>query len=299
MLRQRVLAALLGLPMLFLLLWCNWFVRQHVSIGSDDLLLLLIVLVIVSISGWEVSQIVRHRFSEAAPWNGVYAALIVPFIIHAIRPDIAGQIVPPVSGFGLLIDSVGATTAVMLLFLGVWSDVERRGREGILENLYVVPAGFYLGITSSFLLLLGETHLHEMAVVYLFVVVFALDTAAYFGGKYIGGARIAPAISPNKTWAGSIIGFLGACLFSVIFLLAPGLHIEKIIPWWGLLLIGGGIGVAGQIGDLLESAFKRWGGVKDSGQALPGHGGFLDRFDSFFLAAPVCYLLMLIFLAVH
>jgi len=290
--------------MLFLLLWCNWYVRQHFSIGSDDLFLLLIVLIIVSISGWEVSQIVRHRFAQAAPWNGVYAALIVPFIIHAIRPNIAGQIVPSVSGFGLLIDSVGATTAVMLLFLGVWSDVERRGREGILENLFVVPAGFYLGITSSFLLLLGETHFHEMAAVYLFIIVFALDTAAYFGGKYIGGARIAPAISPNKTWSGSIIGFLGACLFSVLFLLLPGVpgiaaRIGDVIPWWGLLLVGGGAGIAGQIGDLVESAFKRWGGVKDSGQALPGHGGFLDRFDSFFLAAPVGYLLMLIFLLGH
>lgn len=288
MLRQRTLVAILGIPVLLLLLWGNHLLRAStLRLGSDDLLLLLLVLIITGFSGWEISRVVRHRFSGAAEWNGVNAAFLIPFLLHTIRPGSAVT----VSDVGLLIDSVGATACVMLLFLGIWGDVERRGRDGLRENLLVVPAGLYVGLTTSCLLLLSVTPFHELAVLYLFAAVFALDTAAYFGGRCIGGARLAPSISPNKTWAGSISGLLGASLASLVFLPGP---MGAALHWWGLLLLGTGIACIGQVGDLLESRFKRWGGVKDSGSTLPGHGGFLDRFDSFFLAAPLCYLLILL-----
>jgi phosphatidate cytidylyltransferase len=293
------MAALFGLPVLFALLWLNWFLRMRGS--TDDLILLLIVLIMAGVCGWEASHVVRHRFPQAASWHGLYAALLIPFLVHAVRPAFDGMPpVPPVGSLALLFDSLGATAMLMLLFLGVWADIEQRGREGALENLYAVGAGLYLGVTTSFLLLLGEMPAHEVAVVLVFVAVFALDTFAYFGGKSVGGALMAPTISPKKTWSGAIIGLVGACLLCLVFTKLPAAphaaRLGDLVPWWGFLLIGVAVGIVGQMGDLLESAFKRWGQVKDSGMVLPGHGGLLDRFDSLFLAAPVCYLILLYFM---
>jgi CDP-diglyceride synthetase len=298
MLRQRLVAALLGLPTLFVLLWLNWLLRYYYG-NQDDLFLLLTVGIIAGASGREVSHIIQQRYPETSPWNGVFAALIIPFIVHAVRPALGG-VTTHVGSFALLIDSIGATAMVMLLFLGVWGDIEHRGRTGIIENLYVVGAGLYLGLTTSFVLLLGMTPFHEAAAALVFVAVFALDTSAYFGGKVFGGVRMAPEISPNKTWAGAVVGFLGAVALSLLFLVLPAIPgspaLGKALPPLAFLVIGAAVGVFGQVGDLLESAVKRWGGVKDSGHALLGHGGFLDRFDSLFLAAPACYLLLVLFM---
>lgn len=289
MLRQRVFAAVLGVPLLFFLLWLNWYLRLHGN--ADDLPILVMVVLLAGFSGWEISSIVRARFPHTGLWNGAYMAVILPFLLHSVRPAFGGT--APIGSVGLLIDSLGATMTVMLLFLAVWGDIENRGKEGAKENLYVLSAGLYVGVTLSFLLLLQVTRFGEMAIALLFVGVFALDTVAYFGGRLLGGVLLAPTISPKKTWSGAIIGLLGAVGFCMIFKSLPGtMHM---LPWLNFALIGIGIGIAGQFGDLFESIFKRWGGVKDSGSVLPGHGGFLDRFDSLFLAAPVVFALLKLF----
>jgi phosphatidate cytidylyltransferase len=305
MLRDRLLAAIFGLPMLLLMLWLNWALRSngfpaswHLQ-NSDNLPLLLIVLIIAVTSGYEISGIVRHRYPGTAQWNGVYAAVILPFLVHGIR------LLAPTSSLGLLIDSLGATIAVMLLFLAVWSDAEQRGKTGLLENLIVVGGGIYVGTALSAVLLIGSSSYREIAVLLAFLGVFALDTFAYFGGKRLGGPPLAAHVSPKKTWAGAACGLVAAVIMALLFKVASHSFPHPDAAWrllsdqltWGqMAIIGIGIGVAGQIGDLLESAFKRWGGVKDSGNLLPGHGGFLDRFDSLFLAAPVSYLLLASFL---
>jgi phosphatidate cytidylyltransferase len=297
MLRQRLAAAALGLPMLFLILWLNWFLR---SAGrTDDLPLLAMVLLIAGASGLEVSKVVRRRFPAAHPLNGLYAALILPFFVHAISPAIATGYGSP----GLLIDSLGGVGAVMLLGINIYTDIEHRKRTGIMENLIVLAGGLYLGASLSCLLLLARTPLHEIAVGFVFVLVFGLDTAAYFGGKHFGGCPLAPKISPKKTVSGSVCGLLATIALAFLFQGATdsapaawnlGMH----LPWTALLWMGASAGILGQAGDLVESAFKRWGGVKDSGSLIPGHGGFLDRFDSLFLAAPACYLLLVLYLAI-
>ena len=122
MLRKRLVSAALGLPMLLILLWLNWFLRDKISptflpwlqwIKADDLPLLFITLVIGGASGLEVSQVVRHRYPHTGKWNGMYAATILIFIIHAIRLASVGTARPtlPVSSTGLLIDSLGSTAA--------------------------------------------------------------------------------------------------------------------------------------------------------------------------------------------
>jgi len=301
MLKQRLVAAALGLPMLFVLLWLNWFLRLRGI--PDNLPLLAVVLLIAGASGWEVSCIVRRRYPKTAPVNGVYAAVLLPLLVHGIRMAGAGHNMITVSSVGLLIDSLGTTAATMLLFLAVWSDIEQRGREGIMENLYVLLGGAYLGVTLSCLLLIELIPFHEIAVGLVFLLVFTLDTAAYFGGKHFGGLLLAPRISPRKTLAGALCGMIATLVLTLGVKYVPhvaGFSLPE-LPWWNLgahlrweqlLLLGVGVGILGQVGDLVESAFKRWGDVKDSGVIIPGHGGFLDRFDSLLLVAPYCYLLL-------
>lgn len=112
------------------------------------------------------------------------------------------------------------------------------------------------------------------------------DTGAYFAGRSFGKHRLAPVLSPKKTWEGAIGGFVAAMCGAVLFGWLTGLE----IPWYLLALLGGIVDVFGVLGDLAESLLKRSFGVKDSGGILPGHGGILDRVDSLLFAAPVLYL---------
>lgn len=113
------------------------------------------------------------------------------------------------------------------------------------------------------------------------------DSAAYYVGRRFGKHKLAPVVSPGKSWEGAGASVIGAILFGVIYL---G-HFVRQIPWWQVILIAAIASVAGQLGDLAESALKRGAGVKDSGNLLPGHGGVLDRVDSSLFALPVVYVL--------
>jgi phosphatidate cytidylyltransferase len=118
------------------------------------------------------------------------------------------------------------------------------------------------------------------------------DIAAYYVGKNFGRHKLAPRVSPGKSWEGAVASLAGSMVFGFFYL---NYLIPQVAPWQSLLLAGVG-NVAGQLGDLAESALKRGAGVKDSGTMLPGHGGWLDRVDSTLFAVPVVYwLVMLLF----
>jgi phosphatidate cytidylyltransferase len=125
------------------------------------------------------------------------------------------------------------------------------------------------------------------ALLWLMIVVWTTDSAAYVVGRHVGGARLAPSISPGKTWSGLGGGVIGASLASVI--MAWTLGSERLLQAAGL---GAGFAVIAQLGDLAESMLKRRAGVKDSGSLIPGHGGVLDRVDGFLLTAPALSLLL-------
>jgi len=122
-------------------------------------------------------------------------------------------------------------------------------------------------------------------VLLLFVLVLTWvgDSAAYFVGRAIGKHRLAPHLSPKKTWEGTVASFLGSLIVGLIFAQLMTL------PWPHMLRMAAVGNVAGQVGDLLESAYKRSAGIKDSGSLLPGHGGVLDRIDALILAIPVVW----------
>jgi len=180
-----------------------------------------------------------------------------------------------------------AEDAVFLFVLGI-AVITLATRRPIVEAL---PSA---GISSSGLLLVAfpltyAIRLHALGregprlLLFVLVLIWASDSAAYFAGRALGKHPFAPHLSPKKTWEGSIAGFASSIV--VAFAFTRWLSIPIVI-----LLGGAALGnIAGQIGDLLESAYKRSAGVKDSGALLPGHGGMLDRIDALILAIPVVW----------
>ena len=114
--------------------------------------------------------------------------------------------------------------------------------------------------------------------------VWATDTFAYFAGRMFGGPRLAPVLSPKKTWSGLIGGMVGAALVSSIY------AATWFPTWISLAVVAAAMAVVAQIGDIFESALKRNYGVKDSGYLIPGHGGVLDRVDGLVAVAAVAAL---------
>lgn len=133
----------------------------------------------------------------------------------------------------------------------------------------------YLGLPALSIIALRDFAPHgAWVLIGLFLIVWATDTGALFCGNLIGGPKLAPVLSPNKTWAGFIGGMIAAAIVEAIFILIMGGHVML------GALFGAGMAVIAHVGDLFESWAKRCFQVKDSGSMIPGHGGVLDRIDS-------------------
>lgn len=147
------------------------------------------------------------------------------------------------------------------------------GGEGVWwRSLGVVYFGL---VILAALLMRGSGVSGILAGIYLGIVVWLTDSAAFFTGRQIGGEKLAPDISPSKTWSGALGGLaLGTTCGLVVWLLVTD------SPWWIGLLFSVVISILGQLGDLSESAIKRHFRIKDSGDIIPGHGGLMDRLDS-------------------
>ncbi len=141
---------------------------------------------------------------------------------------------------------------------------------------------------AALVFLRSDPSLGAIAVLYLFAVAWTTDTASYAAGRLIGGPKLAPSISPRKTWSGFIVGTLAPALVGYGF--ALGL---KTTSAWKLAFVSVALALACQLGDLLESAVKRRFGAKDMSHLIPGHGGLLDRIDGLLLAAILASLIAL------
>lgn len=122
---------------------------------------------------------------------------------------------------------------------------------------------------------------------YAFLIVWTTDTGAYLIGRQIGKHKLAPHVSPNKTWEGSIGGTVLALIVCAVYLYFFPQKYGYVIMLLATIVFS----IGGQLGDLIESALKRHYGVKDSGRILPGHGGIFDRFDSLLFVLPLMYLM--------
>ncbi len=159
----------------------------------------------------------------------------------------------------------------------------------------------YVAYPLTLIPLLWKQEAGVALIVFLMVCVWAGDIAALYIGRAFGKHKLAPLLSPNKTWEGTIASIFGSVLAASLVVVigdqlsARGntlLHVSE--PLWQSLLLAAILNIAAQIGDLLESAIKRGAGVKDSGAILPGHGGVLDRIDALLLAAPVLWYVLLL-----
>lgn len=172
---------------------------------------------------------------------------------------------------------------VGLVVYGEWSRIVLRMTQGTFWRLVGIALGvIYIGWATYFLAVFGNRQAMGMPegglhwpLIALVAVVIATDTGAYFTGRTFGGPKIAPSISPSKTWSGLLGGM--ACAALVLALIAENASVE--MPWELAAPVGAAAAVIAQAGDFLESWMKRRAGLKDSGSLIPGHGGFFDRLD--------------------
>ena len=246
---------------------------------------------IAVVSGFVAIVALLEFFSAAARqgaqayrlWSCVGAAGIVAQQWYASR----------MASISYLSDLVDRSPKVTLEFVlicfvlgvAVMALATRRALPEVLPSISVSAAGLLFVVLplSLVIRLHGVDFVGPQLLLFTVVMVWVGDSAAYFVGRNFGRWKMAPVISPNKTWEGAVANLLGALLVAAIF------------GWWAKIqpahaLAMGALGsIAGQLGDLFESAWKRSAGVKDSGSILPGHGGMLDRIDALILAAPAVW----------
>jgi len=160
--------------------------------------------------------------------------------------------------------------------------------------LWLLGGAIYVGLACFSLILFSTPVFGMTPAIMLIAAVIGTDIGAYFAGRSIGGPKIAPRISPSKTWSGLLGGMIGAGLMMVI--IQAGIYAFRCSEagngdvyfaygWFGLMLTGAALAVVAQMGDFFESWMKRRAGVKDSGRLIPGHGGLFDRTDGLIAVA--------------
>lgn len=150
----------------------------------------------------------------------------------------------------------------------------------------------YVALPMAYLVSLRQRPTGEYLALYVLILTWISDTAAYYAGRTFGRHKLAPRVSPGKTWEGTVGSLLAALVFGYFWMQ----YFVPRAPLWLNLATAAAVNIAGQFGDLAESALKRGADVKDSGSLLPGHGGALDRIDALLFAIPVMWYDVLILL---
>ena len=235
----------------------------------------------------------KELFGLAAR-QGISPPRALGYVSAAALPALAYATLVAADARALLTSAWPYLFAVWLVVLLSWALLARSPAEKPLEAVSVtLLAVAYTSALPAFLLVIRHSQVGERSwpaawlVFYPLVVTWVCDTAAMFGGRYIGGPKLAPTISPGKTRSGAAMGVLGGLLVAPVFWAAVFPRAGMQIPLLELVAIAAVLSVIGQAGDLAESLFKRQAGVKDSSQLIPGHGGVLDRFDSLYFVIPV------------
>ena len=265
---RRILTAAVALPVLLFIVWQGgWWFAGLIAIAA-------------AIGAWELGRMAEAWGQKTIPVVVVVLAAALAMSYHFIPGSEYPENMEGVAAFPA---SLAITAAVVILFTHKLRGLLGNALATVCIVLVVGGALFHAPLLRAFDSLSANEGLSW--IIFLLGVTFATDTAAYFVGKAVGSRKLAPNVSPNKTWEGAIGGFLGAvvcgiCLSAVLDL---GTHISVVVLGSAVL------GVTGQLGDLYESKLKRMAGVKDSGRLFPGHGGILDRMDSLMWNVVVLY----------
>jgi len=263
MLYQRILTALILIP---LTLWAVFTDLPFVFSGFTALILLL--------AAWEWVGLMQ--FDKLMIKIGYMVFLVAVFALSLMVP-LGGNLI-----------------VAVVLWLWMFAAVISYSLGKPLLGLDIKAVKFITSAPVLAIAWLGLNVLRQQAegsswVVYFLVLIWITDTAAYFGGKYLGKHKLAERVSPKKTWEGALSGVVVALIFT-----------GCVMPWlplywepWRILPIAFATVIFAVLGDLTESLLKRLANVKDSGHILPGHGGVLDRIDALIAAVPVFVLLQL------
>ena len=220
--------------------------------------LALVILASVAIA-WEWGRLVRGAGFDAASIAQIGSVAAAAILVALGRVDLA--------------------LLVVALSLGIVAVLGRTASGAVWSASGLVYAALPV---AALIWLRGDEALGAVAILFVLGVAWTTDTASYAAGRLLGGPKLAPSISPKKTWSGFIIGTLAPALIGYAFATAIGDTSS-----WALGAVAVLLALACQLGDLFESAVKRHFGTKDMSQLIPGHGGFLDRVDGFLFAAMV------------
>jgi phosphatidate cytidylyltransferase len=309
---KRVLTAVILIPIVVLALF-----------RAPLWLFTLLVLGVALLAAKEYFDIARARF---LPMRGCgYAFLILLFVTIALalsNSNYAGGPAHDITDAGWIF-CIGASVALVLSPYALLTMSMRR--EPLASSLGDAAVSFlmlpYVGVTLVLLLPLRSPEFGSLYILFTMLLVWCGDISAFYVGRAIGRHKLAPRVSPGKTWEGAVASTATAMLIAVVLfrfvnpivsaltrshlmpqhavsLDSPG-HVHaiplaiplfRIVPAWLAAIFGFSINLAAQLGDLVESALKRGAGLKDSGALLPGHGGVLDRIDALLFALPTTFL---------
>lgn len=279
---RKILIRVIGAPLLVaalcaLLYWGHSMERA----GEINYPLGLLIVGVVLVGSAEFHAMCKVRGIDTAE-RAASQALFLLFFVWAIQPRVILRHISPLEWLGAI---------AILFFLFVLCKAVFRYGAFPPEAAGLSVLGF--GYLALALFLLAPP-VPKGATAYFLLFLLAAgkgsDMAAFVAGKSIGKHKMSPVVSPNKTWEGGIAGgIVGTCAGLAVILLTPLQDVYAGVPVLALLLFCLIVTIAGQVGDLVKSALKRWAGVKDSGRILPEFGGMLDMVDSFLLEGPVAY----------
>ena len=270
MLKKRLITALWGIPLLVAIVWFG------------EPLFTIFVALWGTLAVFEFYRLVSTAKVSPLTYFGLAWTLL---LIVSRNPDLLSRLAPHFDP-DLLTLLLLASAVVLSL---VWFLVRRQKENAFAGWAWTIAGILYVGWLLGYLVSLRGLEDGRNWIFLALFATFGSDTAAFFIGRALGKHRLAPRISPGKTWEGAIGGVLGAIVVSLLFILPTPLSLSSHINWGQAILLGLLISVFGQLGDLVESLFKRTVGVKDSGKLIPGHGGVLDRMDSIVFAGVVVY----------
>jgi phosphatidate cytidylyltransferase len=275
----RILTAIVLIPIVVALVWWG----PHYLLAGLAGIVAIIALVEFFTLGNRVGQRAYQKWTLVCVAGLFYAQYSQEFVeTHAIGEGIS---LVRSAQSGVL--SVEAILLIFVFGCAVIGLTTRRALHEVLPSISISSAGLlFVAIPFSYLVRLNDiAPAGRQLVLFTLCIIWAGDMLAYFVGRGFGRVPMAPALSPKKTWEGALGNILGSLLVAVVF--ARWIQFDVVT----LMVIAGVANIAGQAGDLIESAYKRAAAVKDSGKLLPGHGGVLDRIDSLILAAPVVWIL--------
>lgn len=265
--RRIVTGVTAGAAFLLMLGWGGWAYR----------------IVVVALAVWAAAEFQRLSGVRSVFANGCAVAAVALIVVEGEKTFLFAPKAAAGESAGALLFGVWVLTALLLA-----GTVVSRNRLTYRDAALTVLGVFYVGIGFRAMLAIREFGERGFWVsLFLFAVVWATDSGAYFSGKWFGRHKWMPELSPNKTVEGAIGGVAAATACAVLFAaFAPVAPDMAAAAGWGASLA-----VVAQLGDLIQSAYKRVQGVKDSGAVLPGHGGVLDRTDSWLIVFPFVYFL--------